>query len=129
VTLVSIFFRFITINKLSIDVWFVRIGQYLGEMGIWGCKNVKTLRKLSWKFIYFCDCAAFTHKTNVLYIYGRKFPKYLHGKWSLLNILMIFLNAIVIHIPVLINVKNQLCCLKFLWKQWSFLRNRKSKRL
>jgi len=29
-------------------------------------------------------------KIHDLYIYGRKFTKYLHGTWSLLNILMIF---------------------------------------
>ncbi len=32
-----------------------------------------------------------THKKNKFwYIYSRKFTKYLHGTWSLLNILMIF---------------------------------------
>ncbi len=38
-------------NKLSIDVWFVRIGQYLAEMQLFenleseGAKKIKILRK------------------------------------------------------------------------------------
>ncbi len=31
-----------------------------------------------------------TNQIKFWYIYGRKFTKYLHGTWSLLNILMIF---------------------------------------
>ncbi len=44
------------INKLSIDVWFVRIGEYLVETrdttiwksGIWGCKKFE---KIAFKFV------------------------------------------------------------------------------
>ncbi len=37
----------IWINKLSIDVWFVRIGQYLAIwiFGIWRCNKIKRSRK------------------------------------------------------------------------------------
>ncbi len=40
------------INKISIDVWFVRIGQYLAEIQLFeyleseGAKKIKILRKL-----------------------------------------------------------------------------------
>jgi len=55
------------INNLSIDVWFVRIGQYLAEIQLF--ENLETLRKSPLKlFIYVRDCAAFTHK-NKCHIY------------------------------------------------------------
>ncbi len=43
------------INKLSIDVWFVRIGQYLAEIQllksrIWGAKNLN-IEKIAFKFV------------------------------------------------------------------------------
>ncbi len=47
------------INKLSIDVWFVRIGQYSADMqlfeksGIWGCKKKKNhnIEKITFKVV------------------------------------------------------------------------------
>ncbi len=56
------------INKLSIDLLFVKIGQYLVEIHLF--ENLES--------------------GFIEYIYGREFTKYLNGTWSLLNILMIF---------------------------------------
>jgi len=58
------------INKLFIDVWFVRIGHYLAEMQLF--ENLESGKFKFW------------------YIYSCKFTKYLHGTWFFLNILMIF---------------------------------------
>ncbi len=53
--------------------------------GIWGCKkkNLINIEKIAFKFLQM----KFWY---IWYIYSRKFTKYLHGTWSLLNILMIF---------------------------------------
>ncbi len=40
------------INKISIDIWFVMIGQYLAEIqlcGIWGCKKTLNIEKIIFK--------------------------------------------------------------------------------
>ncbi len=43
------------INKLSIDVWFVRtiFGQHttIWISGIWGCKKIKNIEKITFKFV------------------------------------------------------------------------------
>ncbi len=72
------------INKRSIDVWFVMIGQYLAEIQLFenleseGAKKIKILRKSPLKLSKW--------KNKFWYIYSRKFTKYLHGTWSLLNV-------------------------------------------
>ncbi len=88
------------INKLSIDVWFVRIGLYLAKYtticksGIWGCKKNLNIEKIALKVVqiklYFLAMHIFNLKTKFWYIYSRKFTKNIHGTWSLLNVLMIF---------------------------------------
>ncbi len=77
------------INKLSIDLWFVRIVQYLAEIKLFehleseGAKQFKILRKSPLKLSKWSSM-------KFLYIYGKKFTKYLHGTCSLLNILKMF---------------------------------------
>jgi len=39
--------------------------------------------------VHWCSRLCCIHSQNI-YIHGRKFTKYLHGTWSLLNILKIF---------------------------------------
>ncbi len=44
-------------TKLSIDVWFVRIAQYLAEIqlfsksGVWGCKKNRIIKKIAFKIV------------------------------------------------------------------------------
>ncbi len=84
------------INKLSNDVWFVRIGQYLAEiqlLKIWNLKVQKYLNieKITFKVVQMKFLAMhITNQKLSFCIYGREFTKYLHGTWSLLNVLMIF---------------------------------------
>ncbi len=72
------------INKLSIDVWFVCIGQYLAEIQLFenleseDAKNLNN-EKIAFKVV----------QIKFWYIYGKKLTKYLHGTWYLNNILMI----------------------------------------
>ncbi len=79
------------INKLFIDVWFVRIWLYLK---IWNLRVQKNLNieKIAFKVVQmkFLAMHITNQKLQFWYIYSRKFTKYLHGTWSLLNILMIF---------------------------------------
>ncbi len=67
--------------KLSIDVWFVRIRQYLAEIQLF--ENMESeganIEKINFKVVQLS-----------FDIYSRKFTKYIHGTWSLLNVLMIF---------------------------------------
>ncbi len=79
------------INKLSIDVWFVRIIQYLAEIQLFGEKN-QNIEKIAFKVVQmkFLAMHITNKKIKFWYIYSRRFTKYLHGTWSLLNILMIF---------------------------------------
>ncbi len=58
------------INNLSIDVWFVMIGQYLK---IWNLRvqNNLNIEKIIFKVVQI--------KFLAMHIYGRKFTKYLHG--------------------------------------------------
>ncbi len=86
------------INKLSIDVWFVRIAQYLDEILLFenleseGAKKLKqNINKVTFKVVQIKSLAMnMTNQKLIWYIYGRKCTKYLHGTWSFLNILMIF---------------------------------------
>ncbi len=81
----------------SIDVWFVMIGQYLAEIQLFenleseGAKN-RNIEKITFKVVQmkFLAMHITNQKWSFTYIYSRKFTKYLHGTWSLLNILMIF---------------------------------------
>ncbi len=89
------------INTLSIDVWFVMIGQYLEKIQLFenleseGEKN-QNIEKIAFKVVQMKSLALhITNKKKIhikkfWYIYCRKFIKYLHGTQSLLNILMIF---------------------------------------
>ncbi len=84
----------IWINNLSIDVWFVRSGQYLAEIQLF--ENMKSegakkfnIEKISFKVVQIKFLAM--HITYKFWnIYGKKCTKYLHGPWSLSNVLMIF---------------------------------------
>ncbi len=79
------------INKLSIDVWFVMISQYLAKSGIWGCKKNLNIEKIAFKVVQMKFLAMHITNQNLSwYIYSSTFIKYLHGTWSLLNVLMIF---------------------------------------
>ncbi len=71
-------------NKLSIDVWFAMIGQYLAEIQLFENLESEGAKKSMLCYVYYQS------KIKFWYIYGRKFTKYLNGTWSLLNILMIF---------------------------------------
>ncbi len=59
------------------------------KSGIWGCKKHKTFEKIAFKVVQIKFLAMIITK-RFWYIYGKKFNKYLHGKWSLINVLMIF---------------------------------------
>ncbi len=89
-------------KNLYIGVWFVGIGHYLTEVqlfehlefeGEW--KKNLNIENIAFKVVQIIFLAM--HITNrkigsgiFIYIYGRKFTKYLHRTWSLLNILIIF---------------------------------------
>ncbi len=103
------------INKLSIYV-FVRIGQYLAEIQLFenleseGAKKSKywenSLKSLK-KFIY---------------IYGKRFTKYLHGTWSLLNILKIFgIKEKTIILTVFLAIATNIPQRLVLWSMLQFL--------
>ncbi len=66
------------INNISIDVWFVRIGQYLAEILF---ENLESEGAKKNRFIFVQIKFLAMHITNqkfiFLYIYGRKFRKYL----------------------------------------------------
>ncbi len=68
------------------------LGQYLAEIQLFenlesaGAKKI-ILRKSPLKLSL---AMHITKKNKFWYIYSRKFTKYLHGTWSLLNVLMIF---------------------------------------
>ncbi len=61
---------------------------------IWKLRVQKNLNieKITFKVVQmkFLALIITNKKIKILYIYDRKFTKYLHGTWSLLNILMIF---------------------------------------
>ncbi len=70
------------INNLSIDVWFVMIGQYLK---IWNLRVQKNLNieKITFKVVQMKFLAMHVTNQKLSFdIYGRKFTKYLHGTWS-----------------------------------------------
>ncbi len=84
------------LNKLSIDVWFVRIWQYLAEIQLFenleseSAKNLN-IEKIIFKVVQIKFLAMhITNQKLSFNSYRRKITKYLHGTWSLLNILMIF---------------------------------------
>ncbi len=85
------------INKFPIDVWFVRIGQYLAEIQLF--ENLESEGKKKKKKILRKSCPnkvpsnAYNQKLSFdIFTVRKKYigTKYLHGTWSLLNILMIF---------------------------------------
>jgi len=69
------------INKLPIDVWFVRIKQYLAEL----FENLESEGAKKIKIAFKVVQIKLLAKIKIII-----FTKYLHGTWSLLNILMIF---------------------------------------
>ncbi len=82
---------------LSIDVWFVRIGQYLAEMQLFENLGSEGAKKSKYweNRLYNCpkevlSNAYYQSIIKFWYIYSRTFTKYLHGTWSLIYILMIF---------------------------------------
>ncbi len=83
---------FYFLRFISIDVWFVRIGQYLAEIQLFenleseGAKNKSKFKVVQIKFLVM----HITNQKLSFYIYGRTFTKCIHGTYSLLNILMIF---------------------------------------
>ncbi len=88
------------INNLSIDVWFVRIGQYLAQIQLFEnlesegakIKNKKKIEETAFKVVQIKSLAMHITNQKSFDIYSRKFTKYLHGRysWSLLNILTTF---------------------------------------
>ncbi len=63
-------------------------------LNIWNLRvqKNKNTDKIAFKAVQmkFLSMHITNQKIKLKYIYGRKFTKYLHGTWSLLNILMIF---------------------------------------
>ncbi len=87
----------IWINKLSIDVLFVMIGQYLAEIQLFeklesvGAKKNQNIEKIAFKVVQMKFLAMhITNQKLSFDIYSRKFTKYLHGTRSVIIILMIF---------------------------------------
>ncbi len=80
--------------KLSNDVWFVRIGQYLAEIKLFenleseDAKKNLNIEKTAFKIVWMEFISM--HIIKFWYIYCEKFTKYLHRTWFFLNILMIF---------------------------------------
>ncbi len=62
------------------------LGQYLAEIQLFENLESEGAKVVKIKFLVM----HITIKNKFGYIYGNKFTKYLHGTWSLLNILMIF---------------------------------------
>ncbi len=60
--------------------------------GVWGFKENLNIEKIIFKVVQikFLAMHITNQKIKFWYINSRKFTKYLHGTWSLLNILMIF---------------------------------------
>ncbi len=76
-------------NKLSIDVWFAMIGQYLDEIQLFEnleSEGKKNIEKIAFKVVQVKFLAM--HTTNKTmkfwYIYDNTLRKYLHGSRSLL---------------------------------------------
>ncbi len=70
--------------KISIEVWFVRIGQYLDNyLIIFNLRVQKNIEK-------FLAMHITEQKLSLNFFCGRKFTKYFHGIWSLLDIIMFF---------------------------------------
>ncbi len=92
--------------KLSIDAWFVRIGQYLADTTIWrsviwGCKKKWNIEKITFKVVKMKFLAMLITNQKISRNYSKTFPKYLQGTWSLLNILIIFDNIYIYNIIIL----------------------------
>ncbi len=74
------------INKLSIDVWFVRIGHYLAEIQLFKYResegaNKSNIEKITFKVVQMKSlaCILLIEKLSFLYIFFcRKSSKYLH---------------------------------------------------
>ncbi len=93
---------------------------------IWDLRLYKNLNieKIAFKVVQIKSLAVHitNHQKLGFGIYGRKFTKYLHGTWSLLNILMIFrikkiynfdpynVLSIATNIPVQLKTKTFLTC-------------------
>ncbi len=84
------------INNLSIDVWFVMIGQYLAEIQLFenldseGAKKNQNIEKITFKVVQMKFLAMhITNQKLSLDIFTVGNLQNLHGTWSLLNILMI----------------------------------------
>ncbi len=84
----------ILINNTSIDIWFVMIGEYLAEMQLFenmeseGAKKIEILIQLPLKLSKLSSYQCILLIKNLVLIY--LWEEYIHGTFSLLNILMIF---------------------------------------
>ncbi len=81
------------INKLSIDVWFMTI--FGRDTTIWNLRVQKNqnIEKIAFKVVQMKFLAMHITNQNLsfdIFTVGDFIGKYLHGTWSLLNILMIF---------------------------------------
>ncbi len=72
------------------------IGQYLAEIQpfenlVSECKKNQNIKKIAFKVVQmrFVAIQITKQKLFFIYIYDKKCTKYLHGTWSLLNILII----------------------------------------
>ncbi len=71
--------------------------QYLADIQLFknlesdGAKN-HNIEKITFKIVQikFLAMPITNQKWSFIYIYSRTFTKYIHGTWSLLNVLMIF---------------------------------------
>ncbi len=64
------------INKLSIDVWFVRIWQYFAEIQLFENLEYEGAKKNAFKAVQIKFLVVhITYQNKFLYIYGKKFTK------------------------------------------------------
>ncbi len=71
------------LNKLSVDVWFVRIGQYLAESQLFENMESESAKKLHIEKIAF---KVVQMKFLAMHITNQKFSFYIFTVWNLLNI-------------------------------------------
>ncbi len=83
-------------QSISIDVWFVMIGQYLAEIQLFekleseGAKNLN-FEKIAFKVVQMKFLVMPINNLKLsFYIFTVENLQYLHGTWSFLNILIIF---------------------------------------
>ncbi len=74
-------------------LWSDNIWPRYNYLKIWNLRVQKhqTFEKIAFKVVQIKFLAMIITK-RFWYIYGKKCTKYLHGKWSLINVLMIFNN-------------------------------------